>query len=569
MNKKELLIEYGKCITDYSYYARKYAIILDETVGKKVHFKLFKQQKELIDNLNKFTKNIVPKSRQSGISTTSALYAALYMMFNDDRKVCIVAHKRDGAENFLAKVKEFINDRPEWLGDDDTESGIWVKNQSQSRIVLSNGSEARAFASSSESLRSFTPTFLIMDECAFIPNARKLWTAAAPTLSTGGMALFISTPNGQDALFYKTYEQALIGESEFNITYIRWWRDKRYNKGLKWVKGENEIFEEEDEQRMFELFEDGYKPTSPWFESQKKMANNDKKKIAQEYEIEFLGSSSTVVESEVIQRIQEKYVLDKKNISTDKRWDKIHYFRPPIEGEEYIMGVDVSSGNSDDKSAIALINSETMEICAEYCEKVTPDLLAHTVDYLGRMYNDALAVVDVQGGYGETTILELKNLNYKNIYQGARSVRSLRNGSQEVFDGFLITTSNRPKMVEKFRTLIRKDEFIVESPRLLSELKTFIYKESGKAEHMKGYHDDIIMSYMMILYVLTSDYETVKKNNEKVKKMLSAMANSNIANYQNNWNYADNWLFDSKKSIKEEEEKKKKKFKLPKHGFLF
>jgi len=492
-------------------------------------------------------------------------------MFNKDRKVCIVAHKRDGAENFLAKVKEFINDRPRWLGCDETQSGLYVKNQSQSKITLTNGSEARAFASSSDSLRSFTPTFLIMDECAFIPNASTLWTAASPSLATGGKALFISTPKGQDPLFYQTYKQALKGESDFFITYIRWWRDDRYNRGVKWVKGEEIISGDITEEEMFKLYRDGYKPSSPWFETQRKAANYDKRKIAQEYEINFLGSSSTVIETEVLEKIRINYVLSLDNISTDSSYKKIHYFRPPNPESSYIMGIDVSSGNGEDYSSIGIIDSETFEICAEYYDKVTPDYLGMVACYMGRMYNESLAVVDIQGGYGTTTIKEMEDSSYINIYKTTKRNRSLRNSEETEISGFLITTSNRPKIIENFRTMIRKDEFIVESPRLLSELETFIYKESGKAEHMKGYHDDIVMSYMMILYVLNTDYTTVKQENSKMKKMLSALVNSNgVKRFDRNWMYADNYLFDKNPNNKalEEINVKENKFKIPKHGFI-
>ena len=64
MTKQELVTEYMTCADNYPYYALKYLSTYNEMDGKKVPFRLFPQQEELVNNLNTHRFNIIPKSRQ-------------------------------------------------------------------------------------------------------------------------------------------------------------------------------------------------------------------------------------------------------------------------------------------------------------------------------------------------------------------------------------------------------------------------------------------------------------------------------------------------------------------------
>ena len=46
----------------------------------------------------------------------------------------------------------------------------------------------------------------------------------------------VSTPNGKDQLYYKTYIQAIKGENNYNAVEFKWFQDLRYNRNLKWYK---------------------------------------------------------------------------------------------------------------------------------------------------------------------------------------------------------------------------------------------------------------------------------------------------------------------------------------------
>ena len=46
---------------------------------------------------------------------------------------------------------------------------------------------------------------LIIDEGAFIKGIDEIWASAQSTLSTGGKAIVLSTPNGVGNFFHKTW----------------------------------------------------------------------------------------------------------------------------------------------------------------------------------------------------------------------------------------------------------------------------------------------------------------------------------------------------------------------------
>jgi hypothetical protein len=287
--------EFIKCKTDPIYFICTYLTIFDQTQGDGgliVPFKLFPFQIDLINDYisNRF---VIPnKYRQAGISTATCAYIAWYVMFNRNRSVAIVANKQMMAENELMKdVVDFIDGCPAYLkpktgkSDKKTKGGKDLKD-TQALKVYDNGSQLAAF--SSKGLRGYTPTLLYWDEVAWTEKNDVFWTATRPTLQTGGAAILVSTPNGLDSVYYKTFEEARKKKNNFYAVELWWFNDPRYNKNLSWFKykgHENEIKINDENftyEKRLQLKDDGWEAGSPWLEEQIKDANGDIRKIKQE-----------------------------------------------------------------------------------------------------------------------------------------------------------------------------------------------------------------------------------------------------------------------------------------------
>jgi len=548
LTASEILEEYGKCILDPTYPIETFFRTFDKTQNGFVPFKLFPKQIEIIGDYEKYRMNLVAKPRQAGISTTTAAFLAVRTGFADKENpeaILIVANKQDMAFEFLGKVKDFINQLPRWVwgseyyGTPEKEKRKLYDTESKKEIKLPNGSRIKAVATSKDALRGYTPTYLIMDEAAFIDNGKELFGAALTALGTGGRATLISTPNGQDPLYYETYENSQLGENDFNVIEMRWYQDLRYNKDLKWWKWSDEnktskivivetkfTFESYDE-----MVKDGFKPTSSWYEEMCRAMNNDKRMIAQELDVSFLGSGGNVVDEEYIEyhktvNVMEPAFLDGKDNVT---W----IWQKPIEDHEYILSSDVSRGDGDDWSTFTIIDFTTMEQVVEYRGKVPPDKLAIVLDEYGRLYGNALLIVDITGGMGITTTLKLQEMKYPNLYYEERT-KALRKRKEEgkyheknETPGFQVG-ADRSRLVAQFEKMVRinSDEgadkgIKIRSSRLITEMNTFIYK-NGRPDHATGKHDDLIMAMAMALFVMEFSFKKLKAFKAKTKNMLGS-----------------------------------------------
>ena len=522
LTRREILLEYAKCLSDPIYAIEKYLKTYDGTRGIYVPFILFPRQKEIVNAYAKNRFNLVAKPRQAGVSATSAAYCAVLIAFADiesPENILILANKRRMAEEFLKKIEGYLDQIPRWAwgaeyyGTTERENKSIYSINNQSRLSLPNGCEVTAVATSKDAIRGLVPTLLIVDEAAFLDNPEIVMTTAMPSLSTGGAAIFISTPNSRDPLYFKTYEGAKLGKNDFHVIDMRWYEDMRYNKDLKWKKGEKVVPETEFTFEHYEeMIKDGYKPTSSWYENMCRSMNNNARMIAQELDVSFIGSGSNVISEEFIEYHELNNMLQPQWVEGGNR--EYWIWEQPKEGHEYILASDVSTGNGDDFSTMSIFDITDMEQVMEYCGKIAPDLLGDIIFKYGNLYN-AYVVVDTTGGIGDTTIIRLNNLGYKRLHYETEIKKETGDA------GFEIKADNRFKMIMTLEQYIREGVIKIRSARVISEMKTFIYK-GGRPDHQSGSNDDCLISCAMAFYVLEYSFKNLQKLEKQTKAMLDS-----------------------------------------------
>ena len=551
MNKNEQLQVFAKCLGDPIFSIETFFKTFDLTQKGMVPFKLFYKQKQIIKSYEKFNRNIITKPRQAGVSTTTAAYIAAKCAFGDPdnpHKVLILANKQTLAQEFLKKVKDFLDQVPYWVWGISNLEESYLDTDSKGHLKIKNTKcEIRALATSKDALRGFTPTFLVMDEAAFIDNGSDVFGAALASLGTGGQVSLISTPNGMDPLYYKTYNGAKSKDNNFNIVEMKWHQDIRYNRGLRWLKGEDEVIEcktidrtklrweysgntyETTESSIDDyevMIKDGWKPSSPWYEE---MAADmgDPKKIAQELDVSFIGSGGNVVDDEHVTYHEENNVMEPEVMSEIER--SMWIWKKPIEGHKYILGCDVSRGDGKDSSTIVILDFDGLEQVAEFQAKIPPDMLAEVVFKYGNMYN-AYTIVDITGGMGVATVLKLMEMDYKFLHYDDPKSRKLsqkyartKYKEGDKVPGFNVGNT-RLQMVSELEEHIREGKTIIRSHRMIEELRTFVYK-NNRPDHMPGYHDDIIMAYAMAIFVVQTSFKKLEESKKHTKAMLDSWLN--------------------------------------------
>jgi hypothetical protein len=552
LTREQVLIEYVKCSRDIEYALKTYLETYDNTVKKYVPLELFPDQLTLLNDYEDYNENIALKYRQAGVSTVTAAWMSKKLVFarkETPEKILIIANKLDTSLEMANKIKAFVAQWPSWTGVDFDKT----KN-SQRHYKLTNGCEVKAVATSKDALRGFTPTILVFDEAAFIEADSDFWSACMASLSTGGKVIVVSTPNGYDAIYYEIYDQALRNMNDFKITEMFWFRDPRYTKDLYFVKTDNIIHfllnkEEYNHNEFIDwgsksydarnfddvklLMADGYKPCSSWFESMVKKLKYDKRKVSQELECNFLGSGDNVFDSLMMQNIRENMILEPINkLMGNALW----IWKEPVVGHKYIMGVDVSRGDSEDFSSFQIVDFDTMEQVAEYVGKLPPDTMAEICHKWAIIYS-CFIVIDITGGMGVSTSRKLQEMNYRDLYVDGVDLSNKWKYDPKAMDKIpgLNFNNKRVQIIASFEEAMRH-KFRIYSTRLYNEMNTFVYI-NGRPDHQKGHHDDLIMSIAMATYVAESSFGQLTKVTEQTKAMLDSWSVSNNESIKESINF--------------------------------
>jgi hypothetical protein len=538
VTKEQLIIEVTKCMRNTPYALRTYLQTYDNTVSKYVPLDLFPDQVSLIEDYDNYNENIALKYRQAGVSTVTAAWASKKLVFakkQKPEKILIIANKLDTSVEMANKIRNFTEQWPAWVG-----AGFSQEKNSQRHFKLTNDCEVKAVATSKDALRGYTPTILIFDEAAFIEADGDFWSACMASLSTGGKVIVVSTPNGYDPIYYEIYDQCLRNMNDFKISEMFWYRDPRYTKDLYMVKTNDLVHfllnredyvkdvvvdlsienpYERDHSITTDYISRGYKPCSSWFEGMVKKLKFDRRKVAQELECNFLGSGDNVFDSDLMQNIAKNQLREPlAKMMGSALW----IFKEPEQGHKYVMGVDVSRGDSEDFSCIEIIDFDTREQVLEYVGKVPPDVTAEIAYKWGTMYN-AYCVVDLTGGMGVATARKMQELGY----QGGMYIDNVDPNNKWKWDPKMnekipgINFNNkRVQIIASLEEAARHD-FKIYSHRLYNEMNTFVYI-NGRPDHQKGHHDDCIMGISMAIYVAEKSFQSLQKVVNHTKAMLNS-----------------------------------------------
>jgi hypothetical protein len=537
LTKEQVLIEYVKCQKDNNYALKTYLQTYDNTVSKYVPLELFPDQISLLSDYEEYNENIALKYRQAGVSTVTAAWVSKKLAFakkTKPEKILIIANKLDTSLEMANKIRAFVGQWPSWVGID-----FSPEKNSQKHYKLNNGCEVKAVATSKDALRGFTPTILIFDEAAFIEADSDFWAACMASLSTGGKVIVISTPNGHDPIYYEIYDQSLRNMNDFKISEMYWYRDPRYAKDLYFVKTDNivhyllnkEEYPNQDiiswtdipnnERNLYEVKElqqKGYKPCSTWFEAMVKKLKYDKRKVSQELECNFLGSGDNVFDSKLMQNIKENMLKEPQNkMVSNSLW----IWKEPVLGHKYVMGVDVSRGDSEDFSSFQIVDFDEREQVAEFVGKLPPDTMAEICYKWASMYN-AFIVIDITGGMGVSTSRKLQEMGYRDLYiDGVDAANKWKYDPKALEKIPGINFNNkRVQIIASYEEAMRHG-FRIYSNRLYNEMDSFVYI-NGRPDHQKGRHDDILMSIAMATYVAEASFASLTKVTEHTKAMIDS-----------------------------------------------
>lgn len=457
--------EYIKCSQDPIHFMKKYCKIQHPTRGK-IPFHLYPFQENTLTEFNTHRYNIVLKSRQTGISTLVAGFSLWNMIFNEDFMVLVIATKQEVAKNLVTKVRVMNDHLPSWLK---------LETQEDNKLSLKyiNGSMIKATSSSGDAGRSEALSLLVFDEAAFIDNIEDIWVSSQSTLSTGGNAIVLSTPNGVGNFFHREWVKAEEGTNRFNPIRLHW-----------------SVHPERDQS---------------WRDEQEILLG--KKGAAQECDCDFISSGDSVIEPELLQFYKETFCEEPiEKTGFDRNLWKWQF---PDYEKSYMVIADVARGDGSDYSAAHVIDIESCEQVAEYKGKINTKDFGNFLVALATDYNEALLVIE-NANIGWATIQQVIDRGYDNLFYMSKDLKYVDTQKQmtnkyyaeerQMVAGFSTTARTRPLIISKLDDYFREKAVTVRSTRLIDELFTFIWN-GNRAEAMRGYNDDLVMSFSIGLWV--------------------------------------------------------------------
>ena len=218
---------------------------------------------------------------------------------------------------------------------------------------------------------------------------------------------------------------------------------------------------------------------------------------------DFMSSGDTVFEVENMSFYEETYQKD----PMEKRGvdGNLWIWESPDYTKSYMVVADVARGDSTDYSAFHVFDIESCTQVAEYRGKISPKEYGNVLVGIGSEYNDALLVVE-NANIGWSTIEQILEREYRNLYYSSRSDQETVESYMAKYErdklvpGFTMSLKTRPLVIAKMTEYIRERSVHIQSKRLLSEMRVFIWR-NGKAQAQTGYNDDLVMSFATGLYV--------------------------------------------------------------------
>jgi len=451
--------ELKKCKNDIFHFL-SYIKIIHPDKGRIV-FKPYEYQKKLFKLLVEERFIACLMARQMGKSLSVGAYALWYSLFNADKVVGIVSNKESSAIDFLSRIKIMYEELPDWL-----KCGVVEYNKKT--IIFENGTIIVAGATSKNAFRGKTANIIISDELAFVEGdkAEDFYMSNYPTISVSkhGKFIAISTPNGIGGLFYELYTGAEKKRNEF-VPYRVDWREHP----------------ERDEE---------------WARIQ--LRNIGQRRFDQEYDIQFLGSSNTVIDKDSLLRLSNQDLPDPIFKGLNGR---LRVYERPISGSYYILGADPSKGTGEHDAVIQVLRVlsmkpfKTRQVAVFQDSKTDTHKFAYILNSLSEQYNNAFIMCE-NNGEGSAVIqtlwweIECENL----VCEGTKASKL----------GIRATTKTKPIAVLNMKKLIEDGSVEIIDPETIKQLTAFIDKGNNRFTG-DGFPDDLVSALYWGLYFMKFD----------------------------------------------------------------
>jgi len=525
---QEEIEDYKKCALDPIYFASKCYLKTPEGLKPCV---LRDYQVDYIRHLQKNRFSIFLSCRQSGKSTTTAIYCLWVILFNSDKAGLILSKSGPAGLDLIKKIKDMYLYLPYHLK-------IGTMKWNQSEISFDNNS--------SISTESFSPTaglgktinFLILDEFAWCPpnDVELFYNNIIPTVTTitDSNVCIMSTQNGFN-LFYKLWKGAIEKTNIYAPFKVDWNQVPQFNPETKtWEKRTNQWKEEMiGVLGSVEAF---------YYQYGTQFSASDKCLVSRE-RIALLRDDSILFEprTEEINNIYNLFLNHPECLKWDPDFDL-----ELIKNSFFLITVDLAEGFGGDSTVfdIFLIDRKDYFKHVGYWKSNEVDLEHSSLEFwllMGQLFNGENCIWSLEWNtygalfyrllldYNETDFdpsstyrfnicPELEMSNFVTYRKTALDEQIIGRGSSSshYIPGIKFTSGNKGTACSMLKTLFEKGQITTRDIVTLGELENFEDK-NGNGTYKATYgHDDIIMTFVQVPMVMqTTKYKNLLEDIEE------------------------------------------------------
>ena len=289
--------------------------------------------------------------------------------------------------------------------------------------------------------------------------------------------VLVSTPNGLNH-FYKIWVGAEQGTNGYNPIKVMWYD----------VPGRDQ----------------------KWMESTLAGMDGNKLKFDQEYSVEFLGSSGTLIAGWKLRELAPQFPI--------LQHDGLVQYKKPQKGHNYVCVVDVSRGKGLDYSAFQLIDVTTMpyeQVCVFRSNVLTPLDYTSIIHNISKTFNNAHVLVEINDIGGQVADSLHFDFEYEYILytenNGRLGKRVSTGFNKNVDRGIRTTKTVKSIGCSILKLLVEQNQLIIRDLDTITELNSFSLK-NGSYEAESGSTDDLVMC--LVLFSWLSDQNYFKDNTD-------------------------------------------------------
>jgi len=449
----------------------------------------------------------IEKTREMTATWDLLICFVWFWQFHEGLNFRLVSRNADAVDNtedpdsLFCKIDFILKHQPEWIINEDDYNRTYMHLFHRETKSSIDGS-----ATTGDVGRSGRCTAMGMDEFAFVPNGYAMLRASRDVTNC---RIYNSTPNGTGNAFYD------LKRSKIQHLRLYWPSHPDKRKGLyRSIDGKVHIIDKEfhevvqNSEGVNFIFPDNYpfrrdgKLRSPFYDRECDRASHPME-IAQELDIDYLGSDYQFFDARVIETIQaedirEPLVEGELEFDYDscnpirfvessggriKLWCNLTPEGNFPENIRIVQGGDVSAGTGASNSALTFCNQDTGEKLGEF---VDPNMLAEDFALyaiaLAKWLNNAFMIWDASGPHGRIFGGVVMDKGYLYIYWKANINRITAKPTE--IPGFFMNPGDKADAFGKYRKALHDHTFIQRSYEANKETLFFTQVAGGKGiEH--------------------------------------------------------------------------------------